>query len=195
MIIFRKKYLSLQEAGRYLRRRGKPYSSAYLSLLAKSGKLQAIKINKKWITTRAWLKEFLRHTRFEPQKPKRGGKIRKLEAQKEGLVLPLYFGWAVKLDLVKFCRENLDWHLEWHPKLPKLPIKLNIKFFHKKWQRIVGLFFVACIIGLGTFFFYRIYFTSSVTYQWTQTDWSGGEDVANYPLHPTNQTNWTKYWS
>ena len=195
MAIFGKKYLSIEEARGYLRRRGKEYSPAYLSLLAKKGKLQAVKINKNWITTRAWLKEFLRHRRFEPPRPKRTGRIRKLEARKEGLVLPLYFGWAVKLDLVKFCRENLDWHLEWRPKLPRLPIKLNIKFFHKKWQRIIGIFFIAGVVGLGTFLFYRVYFTSSVTYEWTQTDWSGGEDIVNYPIHPTNQTNWTKFWS
>ncbi|MBU3964591.1 fibronectin type III domain-containing protein [Patescibacteria group bacterium] len=195
MVIFRKKYLSLEEARRYLRRRGKTYSSAYLSLLAKKEKLQAIKINKKWITTRVWLKEFLSQSKLDPQKLQKNKKAKKLEVQKEGLVLPLYFGWAIKLDFVKFYRENLDWHLEWHLKLPKLPIKLNIKFFHKKWQRIMSAFFAVCIIGLGGFLFYHIYFTSSVTYQWVQTDWSGGEDQVNYPLHPTNQTNWTKYWS
>lgn len=190
MTIFRKKYLSIQEARRYLRKRGKEYSTAYLSLSAKKGDLQAIKINKKWITTRIWLKDFLKKHRFEIQKTKKNNNDKKLAIEKEGLVLPLYFGWGIKLDVVKFYKENFNWSF-------KLPIKkgVNIKFFQKKWQKIAGMFFAVAIIGLGGFLFYHIYFTSSVTYYWDQDDWDGGADVSNYPLHPTNQSNWIKYWS
>ena len=34
-----------------------------------------------------------------------------------------------------------------------------------------------------------------VTYTWVQTDWDGGVDTINYPLHPTNTTGWEKYYS
>jgi len=61
-------------------------------------------------------------------------------------------------------------------------------------RRIIIFSSVVLIAALG-FLFYKMHFVSSVTYTWIQTDWSGGVDTVSYPLHPTNQTGWTKYWS
>ena len=35
----------------------------------------------------------------------------------------------------------------------------------------------------------------AATFTWEQTDWSGGADTVNFPVHPTNQTSWTKFYS
>ncbi len=32
-------------------------------------------------------------------------------------------------------------------------------------------------------------------YSWTQTDWTCGADTSNFPVHPTNQATWCKYFS
>jgi len=34
----------------------------------------------------------------------------------------------------------------------------------------------------------------AATYTWVQTDWSGGADTMNFPVHPENQTEWGKYY-
>ena len=48
------KYISLQEATKYC-----PYSQDYLSLIARQGKLKAIKIGRNWVTTEEWIKEYV----------------------------------------------------------------------------------------------------------------------------------------
>lgn len=48
------KYISLQEATKHCN-----YSQEYLSLRARQGKLNSIKLGKDWVTTREWLKEYL----------------------------------------------------------------------------------------------------------------------------------------
>lgn len=48
-------YMSLSEAADSCR-----YSQEYLSLRARQGKLQAVKVGRNWVTTRAWLAEYLR---------------------------------------------------------------------------------------------------------------------------------------
>lgn len=44
------KYISLRDATKYC-----PYSSDYLKLRARQGKLRAIKMGRNWFTTREWL--------------------------------------------------------------------------------------------------------------------------------------------
>jgi hypothetical protein len=34
----------------------------------------------------------------------------------------------------------------------------------------------------------------AATYTWDQTDWSEGADTVNFPVHPTNQAGWEKYY-
>ena len=53
-------YISLREAANLYE-----YSQEYLSLRARQGKLRARKIGKSWVTTKEWLREYIRHT--EPQ--------------------------------------------------------------------------------------------------------------------------------
>jgi len=45
------KYISLKEAAKYC-----PYSSDYLKLRARQGKLRAVKMGRNWFTTKEWLK-------------------------------------------------------------------------------------------------------------------------------------------
>ena len=194
MKIFKPKYFSLKKAARILKRKGKFYSPAYLSSLAKKGELKAIKIGNKWITTKLWLKDFINHSKIEKG-------IKKEKIEEEGIVLPLYFGWAIKLDLVKFYKQNFNWNFrKFNFKNFSFKNKgfynlgRNIVSFRKRHQRFAVLLFAFGLI-LGGFFLYHLYSISAVTYEWLQTDWSEGEDTSNYPLHPTNQNNWTKYWS
>ena len=48
-------FISLQEAANYC----KIYSQEYLSLRARQGKLQAIKMGRNWVTTKQWVDEYL----------------------------------------------------------------------------------------------------------------------------------------
>lgn len=48
------KYISLQEAAKFCK-----YSQDYLSLRARQGKLQALKMGRNWVTTEKWLNEYL----------------------------------------------------------------------------------------------------------------------------------------
>jgi hypothetical protein len=49
------KYISLQEAIKYCN-----YSQEYLSLRARQGKLKSRKLGRNWVTTKEWLKEYLK---------------------------------------------------------------------------------------------------------------------------------------
>lgn len=50
-----KKYISLQEAAEY----SEIYSQGYLSLRARQGKLKAVKLGRNWVTTKAWVSEYV----------------------------------------------------------------------------------------------------------------------------------------
>ncbi len=47
----------------------------------------------------------------------------------------------------------------------------------------------------GAVFFLRSQKASAASYTWQQTDWSGGADGGSSPIHPTDETGWTKYGS
>ncbi|MDO8633201.1 MAG: hypothetical protein Q7K38_01510, partial [Candidatus Wildermuthbacteria bacterium] len=49
------KYISLQDAAKQT-----SYSQEYLSLRARQGKLRALKIGRNWVTTKAWVKEYVK---------------------------------------------------------------------------------------------------------------------------------------
>jgi len=53
------KYISLQNATKFCK-----YSQEYLSLRARQGKLKAEKIGRNWMTTKKWLKEYIKHIRI-----------------------------------------------------------------------------------------------------------------------------------
>lgn len=52
------KYLSLADAARI-----SPYTQEYLSLRARQGKLQALKLGRNWVTTQEWLNDYLEQVR------------------------------------------------------------------------------------------------------------------------------------
>jgi Fic family protein len=53
-------FINLKEASKYCE-----YSQEYLSLLARKGKLSAIKINKEWVTTREAIEEYVKEVKKE----------------------------------------------------------------------------------------------------------------------------------
>ncbi|MBI2642537.1 MAG: S-layer family protein, partial [Candidatus Wildermuthbacteria bacterium] len=55
------KYISLLEASKI-----SSYSQEYLSLRARQGKLRALKIGRNWVTTKSWLKEYIKITGKTP---------------------------------------------------------------------------------------------------------------------------------
>jgi hypothetical protein len=72
-------YISLKEAAKYCL-----YSSDYLKLRARQGKLKAVKMGRNWFTTKEWLETYKNTLKSEHNKPLhswRGGSI------KEWLVL------------------------------------------------------------------------------------------------------------
>lgn len=48
--------------------KGTPYSAEYLSLLARKGKLKAVKISRDWLTTREAVLSYVRQQRSKHQK-------------------------------------------------------------------------------------------------------------------------------
>ena len=70
------KLISLREASQNCE-----YSQEYLSLRARQGKLKAVKKNKKWMTTKEWLSEYI--GKAEDYK-------RKMEEKKEQNYLSIY---------------------------------------------------------------------------------------------------------
>jgi hypothetical protein len=61
------KYISLKEAARYCL-----YSSDYLKLRARQGKLKAVKMGRNWFTTRDWLETYKNTLKLGHNKPSRG---------------------------------------------------------------------------------------------------------------------------
>ncbi|RLE63324.1 MAG: hypothetical protein DRJ47_09565 [Thermoprotei archaeon] len=133
---------------------------------------------KKLITkTKKSAKSGIRKTAVFPiyQKKKRNKKKEK----EKSLLLPLYFGWGLKVVLVKLSSDTLN---------------LTSKIFRRWWQEAVALILLVAVTT-SSFFWYQSQSTLGATYTWIQTDWSGGADTVNFPVHPTNQTGWTKYYS
>ncbi len=56
-------YISLTHAAQ-----GTPYSQEYLSLRARQGKLKAVKQGRAWVTTRAWVDEYIEQSSWDQKK-------------------------------------------------------------------------------------------------------------------------------
>ena len=106
------------------------------------------------------------------QKKKRNKK------KEKSLILPLYFGWGLKIALVK---------------LPSNTHNLTSKIFKKWWQEAVALILILTVVA-SSFFWYHPQPALGATYTWFQTDWSGGA-TTTAAVHPANQTGWTRYYS
>jgi|GEM_PF-5753566 len=72
----KQKYLTLSEAASLT-----PYSSAYLSYLARKGKLRCIKFEDNWHTTEEWIRDYLQYIAEHPAKIK----INRAEARSDDL--------------------------------------------------------------------------------------------------------------
>jgi len=260
-------YISFKKAEEILAKKKKPYSRVYLSLLARQGKLKAIKLANEWMTTENWLNQFLENQKlkinqktakkmavlessnsarksglstynqyskaknfvksktvdnsktvemegieppdswlisqssrqaiptasllYQKKKKKLNTKdlridtnirikqnTKKKKIKEREIILPFYFGWALRMRFA-FIKG-------YHSYIRKV---FGIR---RWWQEAVALVLLVAMVGSG-FWFYPTRTALGATYYWVQTDWSGGLDGGTYPVHPTNQTNWTKY--
>ena len=194
------KYLSLKEAIKILKKKKKYCSREYLSKLAREKKLKAIKIRNRWMTTEKWLKECFSgdfKTKSKVKEKIKKAKIKRVKVErrrkreekkteketptiieKKGFVLPLYFGYGLKISLIKLSSRYLN---------------LTSKLFKKRWKEAVVLSLLVSIIT-SSFFLFNPNTVKGATYYFVQTDWSGGADTVNFPNHTSNQTGWTKYY-
>ena len=97
--------------------------------------------------------------------------------KKKGIVLPLYFGYGLKISLVKLSRDALNF---------------TSRVFKKRWQEALALVLLATMVVSG-FLLYSSKITLGATYTWTQNDWSGGTSTET-AVHPDNQTGWSYYY-
>ncbi|MDP2685231.1 MAG: hypothetical protein Q8P20_09440, partial [bacterium] len=69
--------------------------------------------------------------------------------------------------------------------------------FHPLRMAMMAWFvFTYLLIQGGIFFFqHDISQVEAATFNFSQTNWSGGEDTVNFANHTDNRTNWTKYYS
>jgi hypothetical protein len=72
--------------------------------------------------------------------------------------------------------------------------QLFFKAFSKK-TRYTALA-ILLVLVVSSIAYYRKYIASAATYTWIQSSWSGGASTgAPFPVHPTNQSDWNKYYS
>jgi hypothetical protein len=123
------KYFTLKKVREILKKKGRNYSLSYLRYLAKTGKLKAEKIANEWLISRKSLRDFIKAqgSRLKAQSSRRKAQSHnsELKAKKRivrgkniqtktntgwvgvsskkerGVVLPLYFGWQLRLILEK----------------------------------------------------------------------------------------------
>jgi 6-phosphogluconolactonase (cycloisomerase 2 family) len=111
---------------------------------------------------------------FADGKPKLKPKKIKLKKEKK-LELPIFFsilGWQL---ILKQIRKNPLWP------------------FQKYWQEaVVVLLFLS--LTSSTFFLFNSPRALGATHYWVQSDWSGGLEQVEFPIHPANKTNWSKYY-
>ncbi|MCD6412159.1 helix-turn-helix domain-containing protein, partial [bacterium] len=167
------KFLSLKEACLYLKTKKIFLSENQLRKLILSKKLPAQKIKGKWQIKKSSLKKFFQI------KSKTKSKKSKKEFKKEILFpLPFFSNYALKLSLIKLSKKSL---------------KFSSKIFKKCWQEALALILLSFLL-LSSFFWYLPPSTKAATYQFIQTDWSGGA-TSTVAIHPDNQTGWNYYQS
>ena len=190
VIVMNSSYFTLKKARDILAKRGKSYSLSYLRYLIKTKKLKAIKLANKWIISKKSLGDFLKSQNYISKPKPKKGIVRRKNAQiktntgwtgvdsirEKGVVLPLYFGYGLKISLIKLSVNTLN---------------LTSRIFKKRWQEVVALILLICFVASG-FFFRQLSLTRAATYNFTQTDWSGGTTTAT-ATHPTNETGWNQF--
>jgi len=166
-------YISLKKATKILDKEKKPLSSGYLGLLIRQGKLRAVKIGAKWFTKKEWLEEFRK-------KDLTSKTLHRKPSKERGFILPLYFGYGLKIALVKLTSNALN---------------LTSKIFRRWWQEAVVLVLLVVLISSGFLFFQNVKNILAATFEWIQTDWSGGANTVDFPAHPADKAGWTIYYS
>jgi hypothetical protein len=84
--------------------------------------------------------------------------------------------------------------------------KMSIRYSFSSLKKIVAGTFskktrytasvVVLLLVLSCIVYYRKYIASAATFMWVQSSWTGGAATgAPYPLHPTNESGWNKYYS
>ncbi len=106
-------------------------------------------------------------------------KTKKLKIKKElkSVEIPVFFsllGWRINLNLKKIDSNSF----------------IGIKKYS---NYIILAIIVFSLFSLG-FFLYKYNGVIAATYNFTQNSWIGGSDTENFPSHPDNQSNWTKYY-
>jgi len=166
-------YLNIKGLQALLKKNGFSSSYSYILKLLKEKKIKGEKINRAWQFERKYVDRLIKENKESKLISKLFRKVfPKKEPQKKEIILPLYFGWGIKVAIDKFEEKIVT------------PFKNKYEF--------VGVFILVSIIVMGTMIFLTINTTLGVTYTWTQTDWDDGA-TTTYPLHPTNVTGWTKY--
>ncbi len=84
--------------------------------------------------------------------------------------------------------------LGYQPRLVLVRIGNHIIWPFKKYWQYVGTVLVITLVFTSGFFFYKYHSTIAATYYFIQSSWEGGADTEDFPAHPDNQTNWTKYY-
>jgi hypothetical protein len=111
-------------------------------------------------------------------KPKKLNKTPAKDQKKPGLILPLYFGWQVRIVLEKI--NDLSQHI--------------VGPFKKYWQFISVVLLL--IITASTLIFLKNYTdTRAATYNWTQNSWTNGASTTATALHSVDNDNWSYYQS
>ncbi len=99
-------------------------------------------------------------------------KLQLRKTNKKEITLPLYFGYGLKLSLIRI-KKTFFWP------------------FKKYWQHILATTVLIILVSLS-FFLYQSRPSLAATYNFTQTNLSGGATTAN-AIHPTNETGWTQF--
>jgi len=71
---------------------------------------------------------------------------------------------------------------------------LKIKEFMKT-KKSRKIYIPIILLVVGFLIFYQVFISKGSSYNWIQSDWSGGADTGAVATHTDNQTGWTKFFS
>jgi len=113
------------------------------------------------------------------------------EGKKE-LILPLYFGWQIKVVLSKIKRAAVLFYNSFALEKVKNLQNHIIGPFKKYWQFMTVVVLLIALVS-SSMLLKNYESVEAATYYFVQSDWSGGLDGGVYPDHTDNKTNWNKY--
>jgi len=163
-------YIDIKEVQKILKKNGFSSSYSYVLKLVRENKIIGEKVGSKWQFERKYIDKLIR----ENKKPNWFRKLFPQKKKKKEILLPLYFGWGIKVVVDKFEEKVIS------------PFKNKYQF--------TGVFLLVSIAVVGIVMLLTMNTTIGVTYTWVQTDWDQGA-TSSYPLHPTYTTGWEYYSS